>query len=388
MNRYDVVVVGGGMVGSALALGLAKQGYYVSVLESRIPAPFSQEQPADLRVSAISMATVRLLKDLGAWPAIESKRVCPYRRVEAWEYSEYQISFDASELEVDQLGYIAENRIVQLSLWEELATHERATIHCPSDLHSYLQGDNGVEILLSSGEKLISDWIIGADGPDSRVRSLGDIGITAWDYRQHCMLVSIQTSSEQQETTWQQFLPSGPRSFLPLFNHHASLAWYDSPEKITQLSALSPSHLVREIREAFPVEKNLKEINILGRGTFPLMRRHAHSYVRGRAIIIGDAAHTIHPLAGQGANLGFRDVRFFLDLVLREGKLSDKVTKIYYHRRMIDNLSMQTGMDILYNTFSNSVLPLKIFRNVALKIVNKTVPVPIKRALLRSIVDI
>ncbi|KUJ00232.1 2-octaprenyl-3-methyl-6-methoxy-1,4-benzoquinol hydroxylase [Vibrio sp. MEBiC08052] len=368
METYQVAVVGGGMVGAALALGLAKQGKKVVLLESHQPQPFDAAQPMDVRVSAISMASVKLLESLGVWQHVESMRVCPYRRLETWESVECRTSFAAHDIGLEQLGYMVENRVIQLGIWQAFSQYPNLTVQCPSRLKHIDFGEQANCLHLDDGQVIQAQWVIGADGAHSQVRDFAHIGVTAWDYRQHCMLIHVKTALPQQDVTWQRFYPSGPRSFLPLSGHQASLVWYDTPQRIRQLSQLSATQLAQEIQAYFP--KELGEVEVVQHGSFALTRRHAHQYVAKRCVLIGDAAHTIHPLAGQGVNLGFKDVICLLKQLSEASTLDESVFVRYEQRRRADNLLMQTGMDIFYKTFSNSHTAVKIVRNIALKLAN------------------
>lgn len=379
MNKFDVVVVGGGMVGAAAALGFAKQGRRVALVEGYAPQPFSPEQPMDVRISAISQTSVDLLQSLGAWSAIAEMRLCPYRRLETWEHPECRTRFSSDSLGLAQLGFMVENRILQLGLWEQFALYPNLTLFCPDQLSHIDFSTEFKTITLQSGQVLHSQWIIGADGAQSQVRKMAQIGITAWDYRQHCMLINVVTEKPQQDMTWQQFFPSGPRSFLPLTGHQASLVWYDSPQRIKQLANLSLSQLREEILNHFPQE--LGDIEVLQQGHFPLTRRHAQCYVKQGCILVGDAAHTINPLAGQGVNLGFKDVSVLLAVTKDVSVFTDTHFSQYQRQRRPDNLLMQTGMDVFYKTFSNDKLPLKVMRNALLKGADYTGP--IKQQVLR-----
>lgn len=372
MNDFDVVVIGGGMVGAATAIGFAKQGRRVAVVEGVMPQEFEPSQAMDVRISAISQTSVDLLESLGAWESIEQMRVCPYRRLETWEHPECRTRFSAESLGLEQLGYMVENRVIQLGLWGSMQTYPNITLFCPDKLVSITFGErNSVE--LQSGAELVCDWVIGADGANSRVRELAKIGITAWDYRQHCMLINVETEKSQQDITWQQFFPSGPRSFLPLGGNQASLVWYDAPNRIKQLSSMAPEQLRLQILSHFPEE--LGDIKVLKQGSFPLTRRHAQTYVSHNCVLIGDSAHTINPLAGQGVNLGFKDVSTLLECTDSMEELLLKAFRQYERKRRPDNLLMQTGMDFFYKTFSNDITPLKFVRNAALKLAEQAGPV-------------
>ncbi|KHT49109.1 2-octaprenyl-3-methyl-6-methoxy-1,4-benzoquinol hydroxylase [Vibrio sinaloensis] len=379
MSKFDVAVIGGGMVGAAIAIGFAKQGRQVAVVEGAAPKSFSPEQPLDIRVSAISEHSVSILEQLGAWDAIKQMRVCPYRRLETWEHPECRTRFHADSLEMDQLGFIIENRLIQLGLWQQLEQYQNITLYCPDRLDDIEFGDTN-RIKLASGTELSADLTVGADGANSKVRQLAGIGVTAWDYRQHCMLINVETQLPQQDITWQQFTPSGPRSFLPLASlknergetPQGSLVWYDAPSRIKRLAAMSPAKLREEVLAQFPQE--LGDIKVLQSGSFPLTRRHAQCYSSNRCVLVGDSAHTINPLAGQGVNLGFKDVEVLLEVTQGKEALPDELLRLYERKRRPDNLLMQSGMDFFYKSFSNDITPLKLVRNAALKIAENTGP--------------
>ena len=198
---------------------------------------------------------------------------------------------------------------------------------------------------------------------------MAGIGIHAWQYAQSCMLITVQCENDPGDSTWQQFTPDGPRAFLPLFDNWASLVWYDSPARIRQLQGLSMAQLQVEIAKHFPTR--LGQVMPVAAGAFPLTRRHALQYVQPGLALVGDAAHTIHPLAGQGVNLGYRDVDALIDVLVNarsygESWASQPVLKRYQTRRMADNFIMQSGMDLFYAGFSNDLQPLRIIRNLGL----------------------
>ncbi len=372
MSKYDVAVIGGGMVGAAVAIGFAKQGRSVLVVEGKAPKAFIPEQPMDIRVSAISEHSVEILESLGAWQAISSMRVCPYRRLETWEHPDCRTRFHSDELNMERLGYIVENRLIQLGLWAEFEKYPNLTLRCPETLQ-HIEFSATPQVTLSLGECFTADLVVGADGANSKVRALAGIGITAWDYRQHCMLINVETELPQQDITWQQFNPTGPRSFLPLCGHQGSLVWYDSPKRIKQLCGMSTEQLRQEVLSHFPAE--LGDVKVLQFGSFPLTRRHAQSYYKQGCVLVGDSAHTINPLAGQGVNLGFKDVEALLDVTEGQQTLSMDVLKLYERKRRPDNLLMQSGMDFFYKSFSNELAPLKFVRNAALKVAEKSGPI-------------
>ncbi|MDO6500838.1 2-octaprenyl-3-methyl-6-methoxy-1,4-benzoquinol hydroxylase [Photobacterium sanguinicancri] len=375
MEQFDVVIAGGGMVGAATAVGMAQYGLRVVVLDGQQPQEFEASQPMDLRVSAISPNSVGLLSRLGAWNAIQAMRVCPFKRLETWDHPECRTRFSADEMQLDRLGFIVENRLIQLGLWQQFSDYPNLTLLCPSKMINSQKVSSGVVVTLDDGRQLQAKLLVGADGANSQVRQQSGIGITAWDYRQHCMLINIETVLPQQDITWQWFTPKGPRSFLPLVGHQGSLVWYDSPQRIKQLSAMTAEQLTVEVKCHFPAE--VGEFTVVNWGSFPLTRRHAQKYYQDNIVLLGDAAHTINPLAGQGVNLGFKDVDVLLHEIEKAGKnwAEQDVLKKYERRRRPDNLIMQSGMDFFYTTFSNDLLPLKIARNIGLKVAEKAGPI-------------
>lgn len=374
MEHCDIAIVGAGMVGAATACLLASQGRSVRVIETRLPGPYAPEQPLDLRVSAISQASVALLDQAGAWQYLRQMRLCPYRRLETWELDGFATRFDAADLGLPQLGYIIENRLVQLALLRRMEDFPNIQTHTPAAVQSLRQDREHATLLLDDGTELQARWVLACDGAESHTRRLAGIGVSRFEYRQHCMLINIDTDFEQEDITWQQFTPQGPRAFLPLPGRHGSLVWYDSPARIRALTAMDNEGLAAEVRRHFP--SRLGGFRVTGKGSFPLVRRHANDYHAGRVVLLGDAAHTINPLAGQGVNLGFKDVACWAEALAKAG--ADwhglGLAARYERRRRPDNLLMQSGMDLFYGAFSNEIGPLKLARNLALNLADKAGP--------------
>lgn len=367
-SHFDVVVVGGGMVGGALASGLAQQGFSVAALEQEEAPPFDAQSEPDIRISAIGSASVALLKQLEVWPVIQQMRCAPYRQLETWEWQTASVKFDAASLGLPELGYMVENRVLQRALWQRLQQQD-VTLLCPATLKDLTQHNGGWTLTLDNDQQVMARLVVGADGANSQVRQLAGIGIHGWNYSQSCMLISIQCEHPAGDTTWQQFTPQGPRAFLPLFDNRASLVWYDAPARIRQLQAMPMAQLQKEIQATFP--PRLGRFSALAAGSFPLVRRHATRYVMEGLALVGDAAHTINPLAGQGVNLGYRDVDALIT-VLSDARdkaelwSTERVLRRYQHKRYRDNLVMQSGMDLFYFTFSNQLAPLKVIRNLGM----------------------
>lgn len=395
MKHYDCVIVGGGMVGSATALTLAQLGLRVALIEQFEPKPYSPEQHLDLRVSAISLASQHLLEQVDAWSQLTHWRACPYKRLGVWEQAYAYTEFNADDIEQQQLGHIVENRLLQLALWKKIKTQSNIDLFCPHKLINLAQEASQASLLLINTTSLTetditTKLVIAADGANSQVRKMVDIGITAWDYQQSAMLINVKTELPQQDITWQQFLPTGPVAFLPLSreslveqqrgfenNSHqgeASLVWYHQRDEIKRLSALSNQQLQQEIMKVFP--KRLGKIEVIDKGSFPLTRRHANSYQCKRVLLLGDAAHTINPMAGQGVNLGFKDVKALQTVItnaISHGECWHNVSVLgrYEQMRRKDNLLMMSTMDALYHSFSHPSLTVKTLRNIGLLAINK-----------------
>lgn len=383
---FDVVVVGGGMVGAAVACSLGGSPLKVAVVESALPVAFSPGQPHDLRVSALSIASKNILETVGAWEGVVKRRLCPFRRMRVWETAG-DTEFCSDDIGYPELGYIVENRVTQLALLERLQAFANVELLCPVSINSisYRAGKPS-EVQLSDGRILSAKLLVAADGGQSRVRQAVGLGVTSWDYRQHALVIYVETDYGQQDITWQRFVPSGPQAFLPLTGHYGSIVWYNSPDEVSRLKALSNDELLRELMAVFP--DCLGKVNaILGTASFPLKRQHAQSYVKPGVVLVGDAAHMINPLAGQGVNIGLLDAAALGEVLVgahRQGlELGDlAVLKRYEAMRRNENLKMMTVMDVFYRVFSNQVLPVKILRNLGLGLAERIAPA--KKKVMRS----
>ncbi len=375
---FDVVIVGGGMVGAAVACSLGGSSLKVAVIESVSPEPFSEDQPHDLRVSALSIASKNILETVGAWDGVLSRRVCPFRRMRVWETAG-DTEFCSDDINYPELGYIVENRVTQLALLERLTAFANIELICPATIGkiNYSVG-KPTELELTDGRLLSTTVLVAADGAQSRVRQTVGLGVTSWDYQQHALVIYIETAYGQQDITWQRFVPSGPQAFLPLTGHYGSLVWYNSPDEVARLKTLSYADLQDELVAAFP-ECLGQVTRILAVTSFPLKRQHAQNYVKAGVALVGDAAHTINPLAGQGVNIGLLDAAALAEVLIeaqQQGlKLSDLTVLARYEKlRRHENLKMMTVMDVFYQVFSNDVLPVKFLRNLGLGLAERILP--------------
>ncbi len=355
------------MTGLAMAGQLGGLGLKIAIIEKKIPEPYSSTQDFDLRVSALSPQSAKMLENIGAWECLKSMRFCPYRQMRVWEMRGFgDVTFEAAKIGEPYLGYIVENRIVQLALLESIEKIKEVNILSPATCLTFDRNGSGVSVTLEDQRVLKCRLLIGADGADSEVRDSFGMSIRSDAYNQSCLVASVITDYPQQEITWQRFTSSGPQAFLPLSGHHASLVWYDQREIIDSLIKLDLPELEKKFQEKFPVE--LGPVKVHSIGSFDLFKQHAKKYVQNRLALIGDAAHTINPLAGQGVNLGFQDTQCLSQTIskaLEQGTdwSSYRVLMEYQrHRRWVNELMLR-AMDGFYYGFSNDIAPLKWARN-------------------------
>lgn len=370
---FDFCVVGGGMIGSATALGLAKFGYRIAIIEQYMPAAFSADQPPDMRVSAINLSSQQLLNELAAWPLIVQMRLCPFKRMDVYDKKGAVTRFNATEIDAPYLGHIIENRVIQLALHSRINTCDNIHWFQGRSIESIIFSKNQVSLTLDHGETIEAAYLVGADGGNSLVRRLAKIGEQGWQYSQQALAIKVHLKSAQQDITWQEFHPSGPRAFLPLFDGYGSLVWYDSSQKVSSLRNLNKTKLKAQIIEHFP--DILDDFDILEVTSFPLTRMHANQYVQDNVVLIGDAAHTINPLAGQGVNLGFKDVQVLLHNLAESPDKIEQALSDYEKQRRTANLLMMSAMDGIYHLFSNDIAPLNILRNIGLALADKAGPI-------------
>ncbi len=374
------------MVGTALACALGREGFEVRVVEAQAPQPFAPEQPLGLRVSAVSLASQNLLEAVGAWSHVLAMRATPFRRMRVWDREgPGETTFDSRDIGEPALGHIVENRLLQLALWKAAEGLETVRWHCPAHLASLRIEEDEVVAQVSDGAVIHARLVVGADGARSRVRELAHIGLTSWDYDVEALVATVRTVAPQQDITWQRFTPSGPQALLPLPGPHASLVWYTAPDEVARLLALEEDAFLNELHRAFPRELPRIE-TLLERGRFHLARRHAQVYAKPRLALAGDAAHTIHPLAGQGVNLGFMDAAALAETLLDARARNEDIGALHvlqrYERwRRGENLMMQTAMDVFHHAFKPARGPLPWLRGLALRVANDLPP--LRRLLTR-----
>ena len=375
---YDLIIAGGGMVGSTLACALGDADLKIALLEG---APLERIRPSpeiDLRVSAINRASQRIFAAIGAWNGMAAWRVSPFRDMRVWDAGGFgQIHFDSATLGEPLLGWIIENRVIQYALLERVQQLPTVDLLSPVALETAWPLDTGGwRVRLSDGRELSTRLLVGADGAQSRVRELAEIGTQGWSYDQKALVAKVRTSEPHQETAWQRFLTSGPLAFLPLHDGCCSIVWSTTPEHADQLLALDEYDFAQTLTEAFG--HRLGTIVQVGpRGAFPLRLQHARSYIKPGLALIGDAAHVVHPLAGQGVNLGLLDAATLAE-VLQDGLSAGhelgalRILRRYERWRKGDNLLMLGTMDSFKRLFGYTLPPIRLLRNIGLNLTDAT----------------
>jgi len=384
--QFDILVVGGGMVGAAFACACLGKGWRIALVELREPQRSWPAQEVDLRVSALNRASQRILERLGVWERILDLGASPYREMQVWDaVGGGSIHFDSAELGEPDLGHIVENRVTQLALWERIEVARDVTLICPADLDEIELTADAVWLDLKDGRRLSARLLVGADGRDSRVRGRVGIATRGWLYDQQAIVANVAVQEWHRETAWQRFLPTGPLAFLPLGDGRCSIVWSAAHARAEELLALPESDFRMELEAA--IEGRLGKIGEIGpRATFPLRLQHAKQYVKRRLALIGDAAHAIHPLAGQGVNLGFMDVAA-LDEALDEARGNSRdigglwALRRYERARRGENMLMLGAMDGFKRMFSNAFPPVAALRSAGLSAVDRMAPV--KHLLMR-----
>ena len=317
---YDVLVIGAGMVGASAAALLARSGFSVAVVEGREPEPFDPDVPVGLRVSAFSPGAASVLAEAGAWRQVENSRHCPYRHmvVEDREQSA-KIEFQAPEFGLERLGTIAENQLVQWSLWQALSMMAGVDVLCPDHIAGLEYEDDAVVVKLDSGRQVRARLLVGADGANSSVRELLGISQDHWEYGQKGIVGVVASERPNPGVAWQRFLEGGPLAFLPLADGTSSVVWSLAEKEAGRLLELDDRPFLDELERAAagsPDHWPGRLESVGPRAAFPLAMRLSERYCGRRAVLLGDAAHVMHPLAGQGVNLGLLDAAALAELLI------------------------------------------------------------------------
>jgi 2-octaprenylphenol hydroxylase len=382
-RRHEIAVVGGGAVGAATALGLARQGFDVALLEKGgAPQEFSAAD-WDPRVYALSPGSVQFLGALGVWNRIAAQRVSPYGRMEVWEQNAAQaLVFDAAELGAPELGFIVEDRLLRSALWAGLGN--AVTVMTGAQVTG-LQRDGAPKLTLANGDTLEAELVVAAEGAESPLREWAGIDPVGWSYDQRALVSHVETERPHGGTAYQRFLPYGPLAFLPLADGRSSIVWSTQAAEADELLALDENSFREALAAA--LDNRLGAIGACSpRFAFPLRLLHAEQYVVPGLALVGDSAHVVHPLAGQGLNLGLADALALVDVVTAARKERKRlgalrVLQRYERRRKAQNVEMLALTDGLNRLFRLRVPGLGPLRELGMSLVSRSGPV--KQALAR-----
>lgn len=381
----DALIIGAGMVGAALALGLARAGLRVALVEPHPQFPPTASDPVDLRVVALAPHAQRLLAGLGVWPDIAGVRAAAYERMRVVDaQGGGGLGFDAADYGWPCLGHIVENRLVAGALWRALQAQPGVRLYAGEALESFEDDGDTVRVRLAGGTRLQARWLVGADGVASRVREQLLIGVDGEPYGQSGLVAHIEVERQQPRLAWQRFLPSGPLALLPLQDGRSSIVW-TLPGARAQALVAAPvdefeSSLTRASDATFGRLRLASE-----RAAFPLRLQVAQGFARGRCILVGDAAHVVHPLAGQGVNLGFGDVESLLDRVqralgARREPLAASDIQRWARERRSEAMLAGRAFDGLNRLYAISEGPLVAARSIGMRLVDRLSPLKRKLA--------
>lgn len=379
-DYYDIAIVGGGMVGACLAAGLAQSPLRVLVLEAGNPSAADVSADYDVRVSAITRVSERIFRSLGAWETMSALRVAPFREMHVWDAGgDGEVHFDSAEIGEACLGHIIENRVITFALQQKLAMYANLDVRYRCGLERFEKTNDRFVLHLDHGAPVQCGLLVGADGGNSRVRNLAGIAVHGWAYDQVAVVATVRTELPHRETAWQRFLPTGPLAFLPLLDHYCSIVWSTTPEIAAELIALDDAEFAKRTAEAF--DYRLGAVTLQGdRASFPLKLQYADQYVRDGIALIGDASHSIHPLAGQGVNLGILDAASLAQVLLQAHQQQKRIGALavlrkYERWRKGDNLGMMMVMDGFKRLFGTRFAPFRVLRNAGLRLTDALPPV-------------
>jgi 2-octaprenylphenol hydroxylase len=379
MQKFDVIIVGGGMVGLTTALAIRKQSdLTVAVIDTAAPTALSVEP--ETRVSAINLASQHIFENLNVWPAIQQMRLKAYQQMHVWDKQGFaSLNFDQQSVNQAQLGWIIENNVIRQALWQQVEKTAGITL-VTDKLSSIAEGDTEVFASFENHPPIIAKIVIGADGANSWLRQQMKMPIIFRDYDHHALVATVHCPQGHQNTAWQVFLPEGPLAFLPLYDDHlCSIVWSTSPAQAKQLLTTDITEFNKQITAAS--DGKLGAISLQSeRGCFPLTMRLVHEFNQSRLILIGDAAHTIHPLAGQGVNLGLLDAsclaQTIAELANSQKDIAHTPTLNKFSRyRKTQAAEMIAAMELIKQTFAIKPKPLQLLRGFGMSLLDNISPI-------------
>lgn len=373
MQSVDIAIIGGGMVGLALAAAFKDSDLRIAVIEGSVPDDKLNELP-DVRVSALSRSSETILRNLGAWQGIEQRRSSPYYGMEVWEQDSFaKIEFDAQCMAQPDLGHIVENRVIQLALLEQVQKQSNVTLFMPARCATLAVGEQESWLTLDNGQAMTAKLVVGADGANSWLRRQMDIPLTHWDYGHSALVANVRTTEPHNHIARQIFTPHGPLALLPMSQPNmCSIVWSTEPDRAEQLLAMDEHDFNKALTSEFDARLGLCEV--MGtRTAFPLKMRYARDFVVERVALVGDAAHTIHPLAGQGVNLGLLDAASLAQEVLELWKQGQDIgskrnLRSYERWRKAEAAKMIAAMQGFRDLFSGDNPAKKLVRGIGLSL--------------------
>jgi len=375
MHVYDIIIVGGGTVGLTQALALKNSGLSVAVVESHVSESMPTGAP-QLRVSALTLASENILQNLGAWQHLDLNRLCSYENMQVWDKDSFgKIAFSADQVQKKQLGHIVENQAIRHSLWVQAQSSSHIELLAPKKIKQLIFGQQECFITLDDNSQLTARLVIGADGANSTVKKQANLAQTFWDYDQHAIVATVKTALPHNHTARQIFTATGPLAFLPLWDaHHCSIVWSQDEPIAAELLKLSNQAFNKSLTAAFDCTLGLCEL-VSDRQSYPLKMRYARQWVGNRVAIIGDAAHTIHPLAGQGANLGILDAAALAEQIIRLVEQDKdfglaKNLRPFERWRKTEAVKMVSAMEGFKRLFAGDQPIKKLIRDTGLSLAN------------------
>jgi len=391
IHYVDVAIMGAGMVGTALALSLKDASLSIALIDSQVSEQLhaatelsDEVESFKPRVSALTLASQNLLSTIGVWDSINPRQVMSYQKMNVWDQlGSAEINFDAAELYCDELGFIVENQTLVSSLHHGARDQANLTKYFGCLLESIKPSPDKADahvLSLNNGQKIHCDLLVAADGANSKVRTTLGMATREWDYQHYAIVATVQTEKSHGSVARQRFSESGPLAFLPLQDKHASekfcsIVWSVEPDQAEKLMSQSDERFKQSLE--IELESRLGQVeHVSKRYSYPLRQRHAKSYVRPGAVLIGDAAHTIHPLAGQGVNLGFKDVKALSEILLKANQEEipinhQSLLNRYNRERQGDNLMMMGVMEGFKRVFEQKDPIVRWLRNTGLNWVDK-----------------